>query len=109
MSAQASSSRPDARPARSASISGARSTAISGALAGGVALFVLLVGSSLLGTNGFLEAVHNGVTRFIPLDIFDAGIATFGSYAKGLLFIGISAALPVAGALLAVILVRLGG
>jgi DMSO/TMAO reductase YedYZ molybdopterin-dependent catalytic subunit len=85
-----------------------RTAAISGGLAGGVALFVLLAAGTLLGANGLLEAIHNGVTRFIPLDLFDAGIATFGSYAKGFLFAGVSAAVIGAGALLAVLLVRLG-
>ena len=81
----------------------------SGTLAGFVALFVLLLGSTITGANGILEAVHNGVTAFIPLDLFEAGIRAFGPYAKGLLFVGVAAAVPVAGALIAVLQRRTGG
>lgn len=92
-----------ARPTRSPGY------AASGLLAGFVALFVLLLGSFVTGANGILEAIHNGVTAFIPLDLFETGIRTFGPYAKGLLFIGVAAAVPIAGSIIAVAQRRTGG
>jgi DMSO/TMAO reductase YedYZ molybdopterin-dependent catalytic subunit len=80
--------------------------AVAGALAGGVALLVMLLGQVITSANGLLEAIHNGVTRYVPLDLFDAGIGTFGPYAKGLLFIGIALALVIAGAIVGAILGR---
>ncbi len=77
-----------------------------GLVGGGLALVVLLLGSWLTGSNGFLELVANGVTAFVPLDVFDAVLAALGPYAKGLLFAGVAAAVPLAGALLAEVLDR---
>lgn len=85
---------------------GAGLGAPAGALAGAVALLVLLAGRLISGSNGVLEVVHSGVTKYIPLPLFDAGIDAFGPYAKGLLFIGIAAAVPLAGALLGVLVSR---
>lgn len=80
--------------------------AAAGALAGGVALLVLLVGSAASGTNGFLEAAHDGLTRYIPLPLFDAAIGALGTYAKGLLAIAVAVGLLAVGAVLGVLLVR---
>jgi DMSO/TMAO reductase YedYZ molybdopterin-dependent catalytic subunit len=85
-----------------------RTAALAGALGGGMALAVLLAGSALTGQPGFLELVHNGATAYVPLPIFEAGIATFGGYAKGLLLVGIALAVPGAGALLAAIVAQVG-
>jgi DMSO/TMAO reductase YedYZ molybdopterin-dependent catalytic subunit len=93
-------------PASADATIGLRAGAVAGALAGGVALLVLLVGQAFTGANGLLETIHNGVTRYVPLELFDAGIGTFGPYAKGLLFVGIAVALVVAGALVGALLVR---
>jgi len=102
---------PSERPSAPASPSaeatvGPRSGAVAGALAGGVALLVLLLGQAVTGANGLLETIHNGVTRYVPLDLFEAGIGTFGPYAKGLLFVGIAIALVAAGSIVGAILVR---
>ncbi len=85
-----------------------RIAALAGALGGSVALVILLAGSVVTGQPGFLELVHNGATAFVPLDVFEAGIATFGSFAKGLLFIGVAAGLVAAGAVVAAVLARTG-
>jgi DMSO/TMAO reductase YedYZ molybdopterin-dependent catalytic subunit len=79
-----------------------------GWLAGGVALLVLLVGTAILGVNGFLELVANGATVFVPLPLFDALLEALGPLAKGLLFALVAAAVPLAGALLALVMTRLG-
>jgi DMSO/TMAO reductase YedYZ molybdopterin-dependent catalytic subunit len=86
-----------------------RQAALAGGLAGGIALLVLLLAPLILNADGFLEAIHNGVTRYVPTSLFDAAIATFGAYAKGLLFAGICVTLIGAGALMALALQRLAG
>jgi DMSO/TMAO reductase YedYZ molybdopterin-dependent catalytic subunit len=80
-----------------------------GALAGGVALLVLLAGFVLSGANGLLELVANGATTFVPLAVFDAILGLLGPFAKSLLFVLVAAAVPVAGGLLGLALARWGG
>ncbi len=75
---------------------------LSGFLAGSVALAILLGVMLVSGQPGFLEAVSDGFTRFIPLDLFSKGIETFGPLAKGLLFAGVCVGVAVAGALVGV-------
>jgi DMSO/TMAO reductase YedYZ molybdopterin-dependent catalytic subunit len=82
--------------------------ATAGLLAGGLALTILLIGSWATGANGFLELVANGVTAFVPIDIFDAILTALREYAKGLVFASTAAAIPLAGAIVAVLLVRIG-
>jgi DMSO/TMAO reductase YedYZ molybdopterin-dependent catalytic subunit len=53
---------------------------------------------------GFLEAVADGVLRFIPLGLFEAGLSAFGPLAKGLLFAGVAAAVVPLGGLFGVLL-----
>ncbi len=77
-----------------------------GALAGAVALATLLLGSTLFGQGGFVEAVANGVTLYVPVPVFDAVLAALGPLAKGLVFAAVALALPLAGALLAVLFGR---
>jgi DMSO/TMAO reductase YedYZ molybdopterin-dependent catalytic subunit len=77
---------------------------LSGFLAGGTALLVLLVGRFLTARPGFLEAVADGVIRYLPLDLFEAGLSTFGPLAKGLLFASVAAGVPAAGAVFALAL-----
>ncbi len=72
---------------------------LSGFLAGSVALAILLGVMLVTGQPGFLEAVSDGFTRYIPLDLFSKGIETFGPLAKGLLFAGVCVGVAVAGAL----------
>jgi DMSO/TMAO reductase YedYZ molybdopterin-dependent catalytic subunit len=75
-----------------------------GLLASGVALAVLILAHQLTGRPGFLDAIADGITRFVPLDAFEAGIETLGSLAKGLVYLGVAigtlAVLAAAGALL---------
>lgn len=84
------------------------SPAQAGLLAAAAALVALLGGRDVTGQPGFLEAIHNGATTYIPLDLFEAGVATFGGYAKGLLFIGIAVTLLLAGVLVGALAVRAG-
>ena len=85
-----------------------RLASFAGALGGSSALAILLAGSVVTGQPGFLELVHNGATVFVPLEVFEAGIATFGSFAKGLLFIGVAVALIAIGGIMAALLARIG-
>jgi DMSO/TMAO reductase YedYZ molybdopterin-dependent catalytic subunit len=96
-------------PARATEPITGRGAAEAGVLAGGIALLVLLLAPLLLNADGFLEALHNGVTKYVPTTLLDAAIGTFGSYAKGLLFVGICLALVGAGALTGWLLARFGG
>jgi DMSO/TMAO reductase YedYZ molybdopterin-dependent catalytic subunit len=82
-----------------------------GALAGALALAILLGLRLALDRAGFLEAVADGFTRFIPLSLFDAGIQLLGPGAKALVFAGICGAVVVAGALVGLLAqrFRLGG
>src|SRR3989442_13698586 len=62
-------------------------------------MLVLLLEPLVLNADGFLEAVHNGVTKYFPTGLLDLGIGTFGPYAKGLLCVGVCAGALGAGAL----------
>lgn len=77
-----------------------------GLLAGATALFVLLLGRLLTARPGFLEAVADGVIRYLPLELFEAGLSTFGPLAKGLLFAAVAAGVLAAGAIFAFALAR---
>src|SRR3972149_6161053 len=85
-----------------------RLASFAGAFGGSSALAILLAGSVVTGQPGFLELVHNGATVFVPLEVFEAGIATFGSFAKGLLFIGVAVAPIAIGGIMAALLARIG-
>ena len=85
-----------------------RSASVGGALGGSAALLVMLLARVGGGPPGTLEVVADAVVRLIPAWLFDWGIRTLGPAAKGLLFAVISAGLPVAGALLAGFLTRVG-
>ena len=54
-----------------------------GALAAGPALLILVAFRAVSGSTGFLEAAADGTLRYVPLPVFDAGIAAFGPAAKG--------------------------
>ena len=79
-----------------------------GLLAASVSAFVLLVGSTLSGAVGFLELIHNGFTRFIPLPLFEIAVSNLGPLAKSLLFVGIVVVLILIGGLLGGLLARFG-
>jgi DMSO/TMAO reductase YedYZ molybdopterin-dependent catalytic subunit len=80
-----------------------RRLARDGALAGAVALAVLLLGATASGQAGFLEAVANGVTLYVPIPVFDAVLSALGPLAKGLVYATVALTVPLAGALVAVL------
>jgi DMSO/TMAO reductase YedYZ molybdopterin-dependent catalytic subunit len=79
-----------------------------GALGGGVALFVLLVARVSGGPPGVLEVSSDALVRLMPPALFDWGIKTLGTGAKGILIAGICVGLVALGAGLAWALARLG-
>ncbi len=105
------STAPDQAPVLSpdrAARTGVRPALGAGLLAGSVSAFVLLVGSSLSGAVGFLELIHNGFTRFIPLPLFEIAVSNLGPLAKSLLFVGIVVVLILIGGVLGGLLARFG-
>lgn len=78
----------------------ARASLLDGALAGSISLAILLGTHLFLGRGGFLAAVADGFTRFVPLDLFEKGIQLLGPGAKSLVFAGVCAGVVFAGALL---------
>jgi DMSO/TMAO reductase YedYZ molybdopterin-dependent catalytic subunit len=70
-----------------------------GLLAAGTALLVVVAGRLVTGLPGFIELVSDGVLRYVPVDVFDTGLSTFGPLAKGLLYGGVAIGILVAGAL----------
>jgi DMSO/TMAO reductase YedYZ molybdopterin-dependent catalytic subunit len=77
-----------------------------GLLAGGTALLILVLGRLLTGLPGFLEAVSDGVLRYVPVDVFDVGLSALGPLAKGLLYGGVALGVLLAGSLLGLVLRR---
>lgn len=67
-----------------------------GELAAGPALLAVLAGGALAAP-GYLDLVIDGITRLIPVAIFDALLAVLGSLAKGLLGFAIAGGIVVAG------------
>ena len=53
------------------------------------------------------EVLADGVTAYIPVDVFSTGLETFGPLAKGLLHLGVALGILVAAALLAIPAVRM--
>ena len=91
---------PSTSPARSRLV-------LAGAIAAGPGLLVLVLSSLIISSAGFIEVVADGVTAYIPVEIFRTGLETFGPLAKGLLHLGVAVGIVLAGALLAVPAVRL--
>jgi DMSO/TMAO reductase YedYZ molybdopterin-dependent catalytic subunit len=94
MASESLAAEPQLRPSRAP-----RATLLDGALAGAIALAILLGTRLLLGKAGFIEAVADGLTRFVPLDLFEAGIKLLGPGAKSLVYAGICAGIVLAAAL----------
>ena len=80
----------------------ARRLALAGALAAGPGLLLLVVANLVTSRIGFIEAISDGVTAYIPVDVFSSGLETFGPLAKGLLHIGVAGGVLAAAALLAI-------
>jgi DMSO/TMAO reductase YedYZ molybdopterin-dependent catalytic subunit len=74
-----------------------------GLLAAGAALLVLVLGRLVSGAPGFLEVVADGVLLYVPLDLFESGLSTFGSLAKGLLYGAVALGLLATGALIGLV------
>ncbi len=83
-----------------------RDRILAGILAAGPALLILVAWHLATARPGFLEAISDGFVAYVPLNVFSAGIETFGSLAKGLLYVGIFGAVAVAGGLIASPLLR---
>jgi DMSO/TMAO reductase YedYZ molybdopterin-dependent catalytic subunit len=77
------------------------SALLNGFLAAGTALLALILGRLATARPGFLEAVSDGVLRYVPLDVFEAGLSALGPLAKGMLYGAVAAGMLAAGALLA--------
>jgi DMSO/TMAO reductase YedYZ molybdopterin-dependent catalytic subunit len=73
-----------------------RNVALAGLLAGATALLTLLVGRLLTGRSGFLEVAADAGTH-LPLELFDALLGALGTWARGLLFATVCAAVLLAG------------
>lgn len=86
-----------------------RATFVAGFLAGATAVFILLVGRLLLGPPGILDAMADGVTLFLPLDVFQAILGALGPLAKGLAFAGVAAGAVLVGGLAGLLFARMSG
>jgi DMSO/TMAO reductase YedYZ molybdopterin-dependent catalytic subunit len=75
-----------------------------GFLAAGCAVLALLAGSAISGRPGSLEVVADGVTRFVPLPVFESVLLAIGPLAKGLLFSAVVVIALLGGGALAVVL-----
>ncbi|MGH3075395.1 MAG: hypothetical protein ACRDQC_10725, partial [Gaiellales bacterium] len=69
-----------------------------GLLAAGPALLILVLGRAVTDRLGLIETISDGVSRYLPLSVFEAGVSTLGPLAKGLLTLGIAGSLLLAGA-----------
>lgn len=67
-----------------------------GELAAGPALLIVLAGG-MLAAPGYLDLAIDGITRLVPVEVFDAVLAVLGSLAKGLLGFAIAGGIVVAG------------
>jgi DMSO/TMAO reductase YedYZ molybdopterin-dependent catalytic subunit len=79
---------------------------VGGAIAGSAALFVLLLARLAGGPPGILESIADSTIRSMPPWLFDWGVKSLGTLAKGLLFGAICLGVPVIGAALAAVLNR---
>ena len=86
-----------------------RAAFVSGVLAAGAAVFVLSAGRIVLGPPGFLDTISDGVTLFVPLDVFEAVLEALGPFAKGLAFAGVAAGAVVAGGIAGLLFARVAG
>ena len=71
-----------------------------GLAAAGPALLILVLGRRVSDRPGLIEAISDGFSRYLPLDVFEALVSTLGPTAKGLLALGIAVAIVLAGGLL---------
>ncbi|MFM2105628.1 MAG: hypothetical protein RL338_660 [Chloroflexota bacterium] len=91
--APSSAPSPEPTPSPAAAV---RTPRRAGELAAGPALLAVLAGGAVAAP-GYLDLVIDGVTRVIPVAVFDAVLAVLGSLAKGLLGFAIAGGIVVAG------------
>ena len=86
-----------------------RAVFVAGLLAGATAVFVLSVGRMVLGPPGFLDTIADGLTLFVPLDVFEAVLGALGPFAKGFAFAGVAAGATLAGGIAGLAFARIAG
>ena len=86
-----------------------RASFVAGLLAGAAAVLVMSLGRLLLGPPGFLDTVADGVTRFVPLPVFEAVLSALGPFAKGLTFAGVALGAVLAGGIAGLVFARQAG
>jgi len=80
---------------------------LAGLVAAGPALLILVLGRLATDRPGLIETISDGFSRYLPLEVFEAMVSTFGPLAKGLLTLGIAAGIVLAGGLLGWLALRL--
>lgn len=73
---------------------------LAGLVAAGPALLILVLGRLVTDRPGLIEAISDGFSRYLPLDVFEALVSTLGPMAKGFLALGIAVAIVLAGGVL---------
>jgi DMSO/TMAO reductase YedYZ molybdopterin-dependent catalytic subunit len=86
-----------------------RAAFVAGLLGAAVAVFVLSIGRLVLGPPGFLDTIADGVTRFVPLPVFEAVLSALGPFAKGMTFAGVAVGALLAGGIAGLIFARRPG
>ncbi len=79
---------------------------LAGLLAAGPAVLVFVAWHVTSSRPGLLEAISDGFVAYLPLDVFEAGVQTFGPLAKGLLYFGVTSGVLGAGMLFGVAALR---
>ncbi len=85
-----------------------RDAAIAGLVASGAGLGLVLGAADLLQVPGFIGALADGTTRYVPLPLLRAILAVFGPDAKGLLFLAVACGVGAGGVILGVFLEATG-
>lgn len=79
---------------------------LAGLLAAGPAVLVLVAWHVTSSRPGLLEAISDGFVAYLPLDVFETGVQTFGPLAKGLLYFGVASGVLGAGMVVGVAALR---
>ena len=85
-----------------------RDAAMAGLVASGAGLGLVLGAADLLQVPGFLGALADGFTRYVPLPLLRSILAVFGPDAKGLLFVAVACGVVAGGTVLGVVLEATG-
>lgn len=81
---------------------------LAGLVGAGPALVILLVARITGGPPGILETIADGIVVRIPPDLFEVGLRTFGTLAKGIFFAGVCGAFLAVGIGVAILAARFG-